>query len=226
MGLRCVTLFIVLCISRQAGAQATLPYDTSYRYYYYDQKLSMFSESTVHKPAAVFFGDSITDGCEWSEFFPGKLVLNRGISADNSFGLLYRLHEVLKRQPQKLFILIGINDLARGIPVPVILGNIDTLVQRVKRHSPGTTLILQSVLPTNPAFTTFAKHQGKEKELAALNAGIEALATREEVFFLDLYSAFANAEGVLPATYTNDGLHLTGAGYQLWTTAIRNVGWL
>ena len=80
MGLRCVTLFIFLCIAQLSHAQATPAYDTSFRYYYYDQKLSMFSESTVHKPAAVFFGDSITDGCEWSEFFPGKTVLNRGIS--------------------------------------------------------------------------------------------------------------------------------------------------
>ena len=49
-------------------AQST--YDSSFHFYYYDQKLSMFEIMPDQKGEVVWMGDSITDGGEWSELFP------------------------------------------------------------------------------------------------------------------------------------------------------------
>ena len=59
----------------------------------------------------IMLGNSITDGCEWSELFQNSNIKNRGISGDITEGVLYRLDEVTRSKPAKVFLLIGINDL-------------------------------------------------------------------------------------------------------------------
>ena len=209
-----VTLFILLCMSRLSFGQAA--YDTSYRFYYYDQKLSMFESMPDTKDEIVWLGDSITDGCEWSELFPKHNTLNRGISSDNTFGVLHRLHEVTRRQPKKIFLLIGINDIARNIPADVILANYQKIVQRIGQESPNTTLYIQTLLPTNNSFNNFPNHQNKKDRVETINNGLKAIAASNKARLIDLYPAFLDAEQKLDKQYSNDGLHLLGAGYQHW----------
>jgi len=214
----CFILFIVLCQSKDTIGQAA--YDTSFRYYYYDQKLSMFEDMPDSKNEIVWLGDSITDGGEWSELFPKYNTLNRGISADNTFGIINRLHEVTRRKPKKLFLLIGINDIARSIPTDVILSNYKKIVQQVKAESPATIIYIQTLLPTNNDFNNFPKHQNKTEVVLAVNEGLKALAKSEQTQLIDLYETFLDNTGKLDKQYTNDGLHLLGVGYQHWKAII------
>src|SRR6516225_4067028 len=64
--------------------------------------------------AVVMLGDSITQGWgdDFTGWFPGMKIANRGISGDTSRGVLIRLKEdVLDLQPQAIVLLIGTNDL-------------------------------------------------------------------------------------------------------------------
>jgi len=203
---------LLITISLQAAAQ----YDSSFRFYYYDQKLSMFEQMPAKDNCIIWLGDSITDGCEWSELFPNYNNLNRGVSSDNTFGVLNRLPEIIRRKPAKVFILIGINDIARNIPVDVILRNYTKMVERIQQESPRTKIYVQSLLPTNNQFTQFKNHQNKEAVIQTVNKGIAQLAIDKKINFIDLYAAFQDKEGRLDVRFTNDGLHLTGAGYLRW----------
>lgn len=203
---------LLITISLQAAAQ----YDSSFRFYYYDQKLSMFEQMPAKDNCIIWLGDSITDGCEWSELFPNYNNLNRGVSSDNTFGVLNRLPEIIRRKPAKVFILIGINDIARNIPVDVILRNFTKMVERIQQESPRTKIYVQSLLPTNNQFTQFKNHQNKEAVIQTVNKGIAQLAIDKKINFIDLYAAFQDKEGRLDVRFTNDGLHLTGAGYLRW----------
>lgn len=198
-------------------------YDSSFRFYYYDQKLSMFAEMSDQEDEIVWLGDSITDGGEWSELFPQYTTLNRGISSDNTFGVLNRIDEVIHRHPQKLFILIGINDIARDIPNDIILRNYSLIVSRVKSGSPGTKLYLQTLLPTNNQFAAFPKHKNKEQAIATVNEGIRNIASKQGASVIDLYHSFKDADGRLNKAYTNDGLHLIGAGYKHWKEVLEQA---
>ena len=196
--------------------QAAAQYDSSFKFYYYDQKLSMFEQMPAKDNCIIWLGDSITDGCEWGELFPNYNNLNRGVSSDNTFGVLNRLPEVIRRKPAKVFILIGINDIARNIPVEVILRNYKKIVDRIQLESPRTKIYVQSLLPTNNQFTQFKNHQNKEAIIEMVNKGIEQLATDKKINFINLHAAFQDGAGKLDARFTNDGLHLTGAGYLRW----------
>ena len=200
----------------QSKAPAANTYDSSFRFYYYDQKIDHFANMPIKRKAWVWLGDSITDGGEWAELIGRKNVLNRGISADNTFGILYRLDEVLRHQPQKLFILIGINDIGRNIPTEVSLRNYATIIDRIKAGSPGTAIYIQTLMPTNNEYTNFPNHQNKTDKIEAFNNGLKQLAKEKGTYLVDLYQPFCNAAGKLDAKYTNDGLHLTGQGYAHW----------
>ena len=189
---------------------------SSFRFYYYDQKLSMFEMMPDQDKEVVWMGDSITDGAEWSELFPGLRTLNRGISSDNTFGMLYRIGEVAKRKPVKLFLLIGINDIARNIPNEVILRNYVKLIDSIQIQSPNTKILIQTILPTNNVFTQFKNHQNKTEQIAEVNSSLKIICQQRGLQLVDLFTAMSDADGKLDKRYTNDGLHLNGAGYQRW----------
>ena len=191
-------------------------FDSSFRFYYYDQKLSMFEMMPDQDKEVVWMGDSITDGAEWSELFPGLRTLNRGISSDNTFGMLYRIGEVAKRKPVKLFLLIGINDIARNIPNEVILRNYVKLIDSIQIQSPNTKILIQTILPTNNVFTQFKNHQNKTEQIAEVNSSLKIICQQRGLQLVDLFTAMSDADGKLDKRYPNDGLHLNGAGYQRW----------
>lgn len=212
--MRCWFICVFLTATLYLRGQGV--YDSSYHFYYYDQKLSFFESMPARPGATVWLGDSITDGGEWAELFPGIPCLNRGISSDNTFGLLNRVKEVLRHRPARVFILIGINDIARGIPDSVILRNYRRLLDSFRQQSPRTRVFVQSILPTNNAFSDFKNHQNKTDHILALNRQLEQICRERKIRFVNLYDSFTNTEGKLDPRYTNDGLHLTGEGYLRW----------
>jgi len=209
--------FLMIFVSACLMAQV----DSTYRTYFYEQRQSMFELLPDTEGEIIMLGNSITNGGAWEELFRNSRVKNRGISGDNTFGVLARLDEVLSSKPAKIFILIGINDIAINNPPDVILDNYRKIIQRIIKDAPGTSIYVQSLFPTNNDFTRFAGHQNKDDQIRAVNAGIAQLAIEYGLTFIDLYSQFQNAEGKLDTLYTNDGLHLLGAGYIKWTEILR-----
>ncbi|HEY9663947.1 MAG TPA: GDSL-type esterase/lipase family protein, partial [Allocoleopsis sp.] len=59
------------------------------------------------------------------------------------------------------------------------------------------------------------------QHIAELNRQLESIAREEGVYFLDLYSLFANAQGNLNMMYSTDGLHLNDQGYHVWSIALQ-----
>jgi lysophospholipase L1-like esterase len=203
----------LLCWSGTVFAQ----YDSSYGSTYYRQKVTQFrSIPDMDTGEIIFLGDSITDIAEWSELFKNPAIKNRGISGDKTAGILNRLQEVTDRKPARIFIMIGINDIAEEVPDSLILANYTQIIQRIQSASPITKLYVQSILPTNDTFTEFARHQHKDAHIQAINQQLKILAAQRACTYVDLYTFMCDRDGKLSSAYTNDGLHLTGAGYQVW----------
>lgn len=185
---------------------------------YYHQRQSLFEVLPVTEGAIVFVGNSITDGCEWSEFFPEFVVLNRGISGDISEGVLYRLPSIIELKPTKVFLKIGTNDLARNIPAQTLFDNICLIIDQIREQSPETEIFIQSILPVNDAFGMFSGHTSRTPEIKWVNSQLQEWAeNRIKVTYIDLFNHFRNEDNdLMNIKYTNDGLHLTGEGYRLW----------
>ena len=187
---------------------------------YWHQRVSLFESLPDDKNEIIFLGNSITDGCEWSELFHDLRIKNRGISGDITRGVIDRLDEVLASKPLQIFLMIGVNDLARGISPDSILTNFVIIVRQIKSLSPETECLIQSVLPVNPDFGKFANHVDKTNEIIEVNRKLQDLCQAENLTYIDLHSVFSIKENKLNPDFTNDGLHLTGKGYLKWKSIV------
>lgn len=190
---------------------------------YWDQKTSLFELLPVGHDDIVFLGNSITDGGEFHELFGMNNIKNRGIRSDAIPGVEKRLGQVTAGQPAKIFLLIGINDVSHGLSADRLAQRYRRLVERIRRETPDTKLYLQSVMPVNNSFRRYRNLIGKEKTIRALNDSIRAIAARTGCTYVDLWPFLSDSKGNLKAEYTNDGLHLNGRGYRVWTDGIRSL---
>ncbi len=190
---------------------------------YYYQRATLFETLPTSQEDIIFLGNSITDGGEWCELLANPNAKNRGISGDITTGVFDRLEIITKGQPAKLFLLIGINDLARNISTDTITNNIHKIVAKVHAESPRTQIFVQSILPVSKHYGLFSGHTSKGAEIKQINANLNKTACSNNYTFIDLYSQFVDSEtGEMNLKYSNDGLHLLGAGYQLWASIIEN----
>ncbi|MEC4984168.1 MAG: SGNH/GDSL hydrolase family protein [Oscillatoria sp. PMC 1068.18] len=173
----------------------------------------------------ILLGDSI------SLWFPPELLpenktwLNQGISGETSLGLLRRLELIDKTEPEVIFVMIGINDLLKGIPDYTVVANQSLIVRYLQRVHPETKIVIQSVLPHSAEKATW---EGKARLLEIsndriqnINQNLADLAQKQNIIYLDLYSLFADTQGNLRTEFSSDGLHLNQEGYKLWRTALQ-----
>lgn len=200
--------------------------DSSYNNSYYQGRMELFKSLQGQKHAIVFLGNSITERGQWGELFPGKIIMNRGIGGDNTFGVIARLDDILIYKPKKIFLLIGINDIGRGLPLEVIAGNYKQIVERIKALSPETVVNVQSVLPMNDAVLKADYLKNKKDSVLQLNKKIRAIADSHHLQYIDLHAVFADSKGNLKTDMTIDGIHLTPAAYVVWGKYLKTKKYL
>jgi len=161
-------------------------------------------------------GNSITDNAEWSELFENPLIKNRGIGGDDTDGILDRLGEVTESGPDKIFLLIGTNDLAYGKKGDYILENYKKIIESIKKNAPDCSLYIQSILPVDDAL----HYTRPNKEIIKINEELKLLAQEYSMTYIDIWSTFKDKNGMLDKSYSLDGLHLNGAGYEVWKKII------
>lgn len=173
----------------------------------------------------ILAGDSL------SLWFPPELLpedrnwLNQGISGEVSNGLLQRLDFFDRTQPDMILVMVGINDLIRGLEDQEILTNYRQIISYLRRKHPQAEIVIQSILPHGAGGTTW---EGKEKLLAIPNSRIRKLnqelnniATKKGARYLNLHPLFTDQQGNLRSNFTTDGLHLSPPGYLVWRTALQ-----
>lgn len=194
----------------------------NFRTTYYEQRRTLFESLPNTRNEIVFLGNSITDGGEWTELFRNKRIKNRGISGDTTEGVLFRLREITESKPSKVFLLIGINDLARGISPDSVLSNIIRIAETIMIQSHKTKVYVQSILPVNPDFGKFTGHCSKTVELIQINSKLKEWCSRSNANYIDLFTHFSNeTDNHMDPAFTNDGLHLTGPGYLKWVEILK-----
>lgn len=210
-----IALIIAAVFISFTGIGQQTKWDSTYRPGNYDQKVANFRSYPNSKKDIIFLGNSITDYAEWNELLHLPKARNRGISGDITFGVLERLDEVTEGKPAKIFILIGINDIARSIPDSVILDNYKKMIHRIKASSKRTKIYFNTLIPVNNTFPD-RNHFNKDEHIAAVNAGLKKICEAEKVTVIDIHPHYEGDDKKLDKTMTYDGLHLNAEGYKKW----------
>lgn len=159
----------------------------------------------------AFLGDSITHLARWELMFPTANTRNFGISGECSHHLLARLGPLIRLRPEKIFLLIGTNDLSRGFTVEEIGFNVAKILDELRKALPECTLYLQTVMPRESKYSDRIK---------AMNAIYSRIATERNIELINLFPLFDDGKGAIRKELTNDDLHLMGAGYSIWRDAL------
>ncbi len=160
----------------------------------------------------VFLGDSITASGDWAPWFPDVDAVNLGVSGNTTDDLLARLDAVIAEAPDDISLLVGTNDLGHRLSVEHLVRNIQSLLVDLRRELPGTRLLLQSIMPRGAEFA---------EQVQEANIHLWQFAPTVHAQYLDLWPALAADDGALRAEYSDDGLHLTPAGYEAWLVELR-----
>jgi len=210
----CAALIFMLCNSSFAEIFSG-SLKTTYKIQY-EERNSLFEHVPTTHADVVFLGDSLTQNGLWDELFPDVSLVNRGIRGDTTSGVLKRLDNVIKLQPKKLFLMVGINDLHSGLDKERILSNYKKIVDTIKDRLPETKIYLESILPIQEN-----KHRIKNKDVDDLNLGIRKLADSSNITYIDINSKLKADNNELESKYTVDGEHLKGNAYMIWVNIIK-----
>lgn len=202
------------CINH-IGAYDTMVSDISSKESYlqnpqYNARLSTF-ELYENDTDIIFAGDSITEKISWNELFPSIECLNRGIGSDTTEGLLHRIDEIVLHRPNKIFILIGINDLSSGIAPEQAKNNMAAILEHIHSELPECGIFVESVL--------YAKDIDNN-DVDLLNDYYKSVCMENS------YAAFVDLRPVINLgggqTYSADGVHLNGDGYALLASVLKD----
>ncbi len=167
----------------------------------------------------VFLGDSITDYWKLTDSFPGKPYINRGIDGQTTPQMLVRFRQdVIDLHPAVLVVLAGTNDVA-GVTGPArnedIEANYASMAELARLHH--IRVVFASLLPVNN-YTEDSKESfalRPRERILALNAWLKDYCAKNDLVYLDYFSAMIDDKGLLRRDLSDEGLHPNAAGYKV-----------
>ena len=190
-------------------------------------KYRELNQISLLEPDMIFIGDSIVEYYPLQELLgTAKTIVNRGIRGYQTGLLLDNLDAHLYGDAvDQIVLLIGTNDIGKDIPMNEALDNLEGVIQSLNRDYPLSQIKLVSILPVNEGEkykqTVYIRTNEKIREW---NQAYEALASAYmQVDFVPVYDSLTDTEGQLKKDYTTDGLHLSVAGYQVLSEALKGV---
>ena len=209
----------------------------------YHQANEQLKQQPVPSGRVVFIGDSITDGWNLPESFPGKPYVNRGISGQVTAQMLVRMYpDVINLKPAAVVLLAGTNDIARNngpVTLAMIEEDIMAMTELAQLH--GIKVLLSSVMPISdypylrqqsaPPAPVAPGGRGappRQKmtegrppsDILKLNAWMKDYAAKMNATYVDYFSAMVDDRGWLKDGISADGLHPNADGYKIMTDVL------
>lgn len=211
-------------------------------------------EMAVFKPEAriLFQGDSITDGNRGRNADPSHIMghgyafiiaarygsqyperkltfLNRGVSGNTVADLTRRWEkDTAALKPDVLSILVGINDMNKGVLAEAYEEAYDKLLADTVEAQPNVRLVLCEPFAL-PVGRFKEGWEQRKAELAKRQASVEKLAAKYKAAVVHFQKVFDDACNRGPAEHWIwDGVHPTYSGHQLmadeWARVVAGIG--
>ena len=174
-------------------------------------------QSTPAPGGIVFLGSSsIRRWNTLAEDFSGHPVLRRGFGGSQLIDCTMYVHRIVSPyRPSAVAVYAGDNDIGKGKSANRVLHDFEMLVETIHRFDPQIEIGFIAIKPSPKRWKLWP-------EANAANGMVEEFAKRHpNVTFLDIATPMLGADGLpRPEYYVKDNLHLTPAGYLVWTEAV------
>jgi lysophospholipase L1-like esterase len=171
----------------------------------------------VQKNNIIFLGDSFISNFNVSAIHP--LAVNFGIGGNTTEDVLYKVKDYKSlKKVKSVFLNVGINDLLRGKPADEVHSNIKKIIRLINGR-----VFLGSIHPLDERVKRAKRTNNRE--ISELNSRMASFCRAEpNCFFVDAFSYLIDETGNLdPGYHTDDGFHLSPAGYKVWMTQMKGA---
>jgi lysophospholipase L1-like esterase len=144
-------------------------------------------------------------------------VLNRGFGGSVIAHVTHFADRiVLPYEPSAVVLYAGDNDVAFGLSADCTLRDFEAFVEHIHAAAPGTPIYFISIKPSPSRMDLWP-------DMERANRLIEArTTTRAALHFIDVSEAMLDDQGQPEdELFLEDGLHMTAAGYELWTAIVK-----
>lgn len=173
------------------------------------------AKNAVPRDAILFVGSSSIRMWKTAERFKGLPVINRGFGGAHISDVNHFLHEtVLRYGPSVIVFYAGDNDVEAGKSSDQVLADYEAFVRRVGDANPSTQIVYLAIKPSLARWARWP-------EMRAANAGVRSYSARANLHYADVATPMLGTDGEPRAElFVSDGLHLSEAGYDLWTSVV------
>jgi lysophospholipase L1-like esterase len=188
----------------------------------WDPAIQRFEEQDKVSPppqnGIVFIGASSIVRWNLPEYFPelGAKAINRGFGGSQSVDAVrYVERIVVPYHPRIVVYYAGDNDVEANVPAREIARQFELFDQKVHAALPQTKIIFISIKPSIRRWKWI-------DTISAANAMVKAYCAKEKhLVFMDIEQQMLGPDGKPnPDLLIADGLHMTPAGYRIWTAAL------
>lgn len=174
----------------------------------------------------VFYGDSIVANFKQLEQVDN--LINMGIGGDKTIELIGRINAVTTLKPEKLFILVGINDFLVNkevwgdhLKIP-FYDTYELLLRTLKLSLPNLKIYTLAIFPINKTnFLTEEVAKKYNEEILIFNENISKISSNNIATHLNFTNKFKDSDGLLIDEYTIDGIHLSELGYNVFYNNVK-----
>lgn len=185
----------------------------------------------------VALGDSYTIGTSVSadESWPsqlvarlgGRLVLtaNLGVNGYSTDDLIRdELPALDQLEPEFVTLMIGVNDVVRGVPQSTYAANVDRILDDLLARLSADRIVAVATpdYTGTPMGASFGSPVQQSAAINDFNGVLQAAAEQRGIAFVPEIFAISQA-ATDRSLVANDGLHPSGAQYRLWVDAIQPV---
>jgi lysophospholipase L1-like esterase len=186
----------------------------------WEKAISAFEEQDEKEPppkgAVLFVGSSSIRMWPQEKSFPKHATINRGFGGSqiaDSVHFADRL--VLKHEPGTIVFYAGDNDIARMKSPEQVAEDFQAFVKIVHEKLPKTKIVFIGIKPSLARWKLAETIQRANKLIQA------QCEKGERLVFVDVFPPMLGDDGKpRPELFLKDGLHMTEAGYAVWTKLI------
>ncbi|VAX29729.1 hypothetical protein MNBD_NITROSPIRAE03-199 [hydrothermal vent metagenome] len=171
----------------------------------------------MHSKDILFLGHSLIEFFDWQDRFPGHRVASLGVAGETVEGLLSRVDGIIREYPHAdlVFIMTGTNNVA--MEDFDFLDVYRKIIEKLSAAYPEAGIYVHSILPIALEWIT-------GEDIQRMNQSIREMSMETSAGFLDIYSLFVDIKGKAVKEYfLEDGIHLSGKGYSIWTGALEKI---
>jgi lysophospholipase L1-like esterase len=174
------------------------------------------TQNTFPEHSVLFVGSSSIVNWPTADRFPGLPVINRGFGGSQLSDANHYIEQtVLKYAPDVVVLYEGNNDIQAGKTPQQVLGDFQRFVSAVHARKSDTRIIYISIHPSIARWALWPKMK-ETNELIR-----REIAKDPRLQYVDISARMLGANGEpMPQLYVADGLHMTPAGYDVWTPIV------